>query len=470
MPRKNITEATPKGAPKSPPKERPRTGSKRVPITEPEQAPRHRPKKAAKPAPAAAPIVSPEGYSISFYLLPGWEDNHSTSPHSYGNRGMALYQSHTEADGKAWLRDNEYYGHFAAVERINGKIGKSWHVEIEPMEEETSDDDLSLLDPDDVDLDDADLLNPAIFRAKIENAKLKAQLEARNGHSSSIGELLQGLRALDEMRGQGASQKSLAEQLRELREINEIITPRRESNPGPTPQPQVDPKVSALKIIAENPSLAEIAKEVFGFGSKGEGDGDRWAEVAIKAVENGEASKIVTALTGLVSTGLGNLISAFTPRQQQTPAHQAPAPQASAIQPPQQQVAPANVEQPAQLPANDQQQSVQAAQTEQGPMQMAPVDALVYSLIAAMEKQAPIADAQNIINIAIVRNPELGDSVDEILNLTVDQILALLTAYHPPVAQMAPARTWLQSLVNSLSVEGDEFDEFTEIDKGEVKL
>src|SRR5262245_4995082 len=166
MPRKNNTEATPKDASKSPPKGRLKTGSRRAPITEPEQAPRQRPRRTRKSAPIAAPVVSPEGYSISFYPLPNWDSDHSTSPHSYGNRGMGVYQSHTEPDGKAFLRDSEMYGHFAAVERINGKIGKSWHVEIEPPEEETGDDDLSYLDPDDIELDDAALLNPETFRDK----------------------------------------------------------------------------------------------------------------------------------------------------------------------------------------------------------------------------------------------------------------------------------------------------------------
>ncbi len=491
MPRNQKSEATPKDAPKSLPRGRLKTASKRVPTrvsknppkTDPNPAPKQRPRRTPRPAPIVAPIITPEQSlnPIRVYSLPHWEEpgpyQESLSPHAYGNGGKMLGQWYTQADAEEGLRaeghceDTPDKRHFAFVRIIDNKLGKGkqWHDTVLP-DDDAGDNDLSYLDPDDIGLDDSDLLNPVVVRAKIENAKLRAQLDAasRNGHGG-LGELLEGVKFVEEIKRQAAPQKSLAEQIREAKEIAEIVTPRRESNPAP--QPQRSDEEILVSTIMRNPDVADkISGSVFKklLGGESFKEGPTWEEVAYKAIENGEASKIANALVNLVSTGLGNLFSAFAPKPaelaQQAP--QAPTNQTTqSAQAP--QIAPA--ETPA-LPEIAQQPQATQPQIEQGPMQMAPVDALVYSLIAAMEKQAPIADAQNLINIAIVRNPELGDSVDEILNLPVDQILRMLTAYHSPVAQMTHAREWLQSFVNSLATEGDEFDEFTEIEKGEVKL
>jgi len=417
--------------------------------------------------------LAPENIVYLLYELLDFEEHRKCHPNFYGEY---LGEFITPAYAKRWLRDHERYGAFAIVERVNGKIGKSWPHEIDPpdagIDQDLSDDGFELLDED-------EFSDNPVTSLRIKNAKLSAKLEAasQNGAHGSMNQLLQGLRALDEMRGESAPQKSLAEQLREVREVNEIINPRREVNSAPAP-PLVDPKVSALKIIAENPNMIEIAKDVFGL--KRESDSDPWADAFNKLLDHPQLPQIAGAIFTPLAGGLGNLFtsiaSLLAPRQPQAPtnpdqgaqvAQQAPAVQPQQAPP---QVAAAEAQA---LPEAAQQPQATQPQIEQEPMQMAPVDALVYSLIAAMEKQAPIADAQNLINIAIVRNPELGDSVDEILNLPVDQILRMLAAYHPPVAQMAHAREWLQSLVNSLSAEGDDdFDQFTEVDtrKDETKL
>jgi hypothetical protein len=184
------------------------------------------------------------------------------------------------------------------------------------------------------------------------------------------------------------------------------------------------------------------------FGLNRESDSDPWADVAMKLVESGQVAPLINGAVNL----LGNLLSNILPKSAQPQQPPAPAPQV-----PQQQPAP-QVE-PAQaqaLPENNQQPQAAQPQIEQGPMAMVPVDALVYSLIAAMERQAPIEDIRNILNIACLRNPELNDSIDELLNLPVDQILPMLIAYHPPVAQMPHAKTWIESLMTALTAEGDD--------------
>jgi hypothetical protein len=353
-------------------------------------------------------------------------------------------------------------GYYRITPRVNGKITKGQWVEYvsAPGYVES---DLHLDEIDDDVIEELSSDDPEKIRLQ-ERLKYERRLNAERNGSGSISELLHGLRALDEMRGQSAPQKSLIEQIREAKETaRELVdmAPRRPEPSAQTVQPAPDLMTTALKIIAENPKAADTVKDFVGL--KRESESDPWADVAMKVVESGQLAPLVQAGASI----LGNIFSAILPKPAQTPAQQGSQHPAPAVQPTQAppQVAPA--ETPA-LPANDQQP--QPAQMEQGPMQMAPVDALVYSLIQLCEKQAPIADAQNIINIGIVRNPELGDSVDEILNLSVDQILALLAAYHPPVAQMPHARAWLESLINALTAEGGEFDEVTEINGGGVKL
>jgi hypothetical protein len=477
MPRKNITEATPKVAPKSPPKVRPIRAPKVEPNKAPNPAPKARPRRTPRPAPI---ITSDQTLDpIRVYSLPRWEEpgpyQYSLSPHAYGNGGKMLGQWFTQADAEEGLRaggfceDTPDKRHFAFVKLIDNKVGtgKQWHEKIIPLDEDAGDDDLSLLDPDDIDLDDADLLNPAIVRAKIENAKLKAQLEARNGHGSSpmMERLFEQL--LSEKLNRPDPLEEIAEREEKIERIRSVFNPRRESNPAQASQPQRSEEEIIASAVFKHPEVIEtvIDSALKRFGGKEDGDSEPWYAEPIKdAVKTGQAAQMFNSAANVVQAFFGNVLSMFTPKPVQPPAHQAPAPQASTVQPPQsQQTAPAiePAQQPAQLPANDQQQPAQAAQpqVEQGAMQMAPVDALVYSLIQLMEKQAPITDAQNVVNIAVVRNPELGESIDELLALSVDQVLAMLAAYHPPVAQMTHAKTWLESLMNALAGEGDEFAE-----------
>lgn len=226
------TEEKPKGASKGKPKG---TAKAKTILT-----PKHQRKKAPIINPVAVPITAPETATITIYSIVDWEAHHSISPHSYGNNGKQIGEFHTEADAKAWLRQAGHFGHFAAVERKNGKIGKSWHIEIEAPETESDfiedeDAEYGMLDEDE--LDDVGLLNPEIVRSKIEIAKLKAQLEARskNGGQSSIEELLEGLKALDEMRGGHKSTGGpvdLVDQIRAIKELEATLTPKREPQPA----------------------------------------------------------------------------------------------------------------------------------------------------------------------------------------------------------------------------------------------
>jgi hypothetical protein len=488
MPRKNNTEATPKDAPKSLPKGRTKTGSKRVPITEPEQAPKQQPRRTPRSAPVASPIVAPEQTldPIRVYSLPRWEEPgphfENIHPRGYGNGGKALGSWFTAADAEEGIRtgglceDTPDKRHFAFVRVIDNKVGtgKQWHEKIIPLEEiemdgDPDDSDLALIDPEDVDLDDPELLR-ARMKDKIEIARLRAQIEARNNNGHSPSPMMERLfeRLLSEKLERPDPLEELVEREEKIERLRSVVAPPRRESSTSAPVPQKSDDELVMSAIARNPQVVD--KVMSGITSKflgsESGAGITWEDVAMEAVKSGQASGIVQGVLNFITNVGANLLRPAQPVQQ---ALQPPAP---AVQPPQQaqtapQVAPA--ETPA-LSANDQQQQAAQPQVDQGPMQMAPVDALVYSLIGAMENQAPITEAKTLIDLAIVRNPFLRESIDELINLPDDQVLALLAAYHPPVAQMSHAKTWLNSLINALTDEGGEFDEVTEVGKGEVKL
>lgn len=229
----------------------------------------------------------------------------------------------------------------------------------------------------------------------------------------------------DYMRGQ---REALREQLEMAKLLRETF--------GQTPAPPTDPKVAYLQLIAENPDVmsqigAGLAKSALGV----RGDEDPWASVALELIKSGQAAQILRAgIDGLFS-GIGGLF----PR----PASNGPAP-----------VAP-EAPWPAGAPG-----APGATVSTGGPSQppppgppvmVTPADALMLALIGALERNAPLREAQTIINLAIVRSPELGESIDEILNLSTDEILSLLAAYQPQVTAIPHAAEWITTLVNSLA-------------------
>lgn len=86
-----------------------------------------------------------------------------------------------------------------------------------------------------------------------------------------------------------------------------------------------------------------------------------------------------------------------------------------------------------------------------------PQDELLYLLIDACEQNAPIADVCSQINLAIVRWPELGDSVDALINLPSHQLLTLATSLRPSLASAPHAEAWLESLMQALT-QTDEYE------------
>lgn len=87
--------------------------------------------------------------------------------------------------------------------------------------------------------------------------------------------------------------------------------------------------------------------------------------------------------------------------------------------------------------------------------QVTPQDELLYFLIDACEANAPIEQVSARINLAMIRNPELSDSLDALINLPIDQLLALSVTLRPSLANAPHAQAWLETLVQALTQEGE---------------
>jgi len=437
MPTKKQNIETPSATIRTP-KAEPKRASKRPPEAAtgdtPKNRPKPRPQRTPKPAPINSPNTTPETITLSPYSLPHWELDRSSNPHRYGNGGKALGEFHTEADIKDWLRRNGHTGHFAIVERINGKIGKSWHIEIEPLEEfdliDDSDSDLSLLDEDD--LDDAQLLNPDVVRAKIENAKLKAELKAasRNGAQTSVSELLQSIKMLDELRGQGAQQKSFIEQFREIKEVNELIIPRREQPQPTAPQPRLSDDAVILNALANNDAIAGKVKNLVKsiFTDKAEKEEISLADVAMEAVKNGELSKSIGAL----GTVAQNIFAMFVPggaQQQPMPPQQTPQPQ------------PAQQSQPTTMDAQPAQQSISAISPD------AAYQETMSQVLTMLANNSPVEEAVKTINGFLFLYPQYADAIDMQLGQAPEMLLSTISAIPgcEPLAMLTHAKEWIEN-------------------------
>jgi hypothetical protein len=217
-----------------------------------------------------------------------------------------------------------------------------------------------------------------------------------------------------------------------------------------------DPKIAALQMIAENPDvMAQIGKGIASTVlGKSAGDGDPWADVAMEAVKSGQAAQIVKTAIDSIFSG----VNALFPRGQNGQAPMA-TPQAPPVQNPGSRLQgplPGPGQRPpdnqvGQVPTTDNQGQAAPAVT------MNEADALVISLIQACERKAPAADAVNIINVACYRTPELGESVDALINMSPESLLAMLSAYHPDVAKWEHAKEWLKQLTDALTA-GEEVE------------
>ena len=195
------------------------------PTSTPKRVSRKRPIVGPVIEPASAPENRPDRIVYESYELIDYPNHRKCHPQYYGDQvGEFL----TPALAKRHLRDHKHYGAFAIVEKVNGKISRAWPCEIDPPDDDAGPDYNS----------NGDL--------RVENAVLKGEMRAMRNGAQGYDPVTKAVmeRVVPEM----LKPKSLADQLREVKEVNELLNPRRESNPA-LRQQNGDPDLEIVKAF-----------------------------------------------------------------------------------------------------------------------------------------------------------------------------------------------------------------------------
>ena len=316
---------------------------------------------------------------------------------------------------------------FRVTERgSDGKIIKSWVVQTDDAPEaeiETEENESQFEGNFSDDL-------PESFRLRLENERLKARLEtSRNGSSSSMLEMVQALKALDDLRGETQQQKSLIDQLKELRTAQELLAPR-PSNPAPAVivQPdEGDDEVKALvRLLRADPLRLDALRERL-LTPPDESDSGMWG-------------KLFTQIAPALGDSLPLLAQGFyswaTRRNE---------PQGAGTQQP---AAPhSNFAPPAQ-PHNQQTPPVE-------------VPAPIAALLDAIRTNANVQEVAQAIRAAMQQQPALVPMIDQWLRQEPHSVLIQLSQLGPEAAQVCAlphSAGWLGDLFDALEAMNDEAD------------
>lgn len=287
MPRKKTenTESAPTRTPTRRPTRVPKSESSAKASSKPEPNTTETLIRKSTAARMASPITTsgqPELPLIFVYTLRDFEKYRTVHPNYFGEKHGEFV---TPSDAKQYLHDHELHGWFAFVERLKGKIGRSWPVEIEPQEEQSfaedlTDDDLGILDEDDIDGlgEGGQPLSTTEIKLRIELAKAKAKLESRGngGPQSSMLEMVEGLRMIDEMRGksepkQANSDADFFERLEATQKFLASLSPKvaPPTQPQPAPSPLTFEQQMA-KVFEHQSFIDALIKKAIGGKNEGE--------------------------------------------------------------------------------------------------------------------------------------------------------------------------------------------------------
>ena len=408
------TESAPTRTPTRQPIRAPKSKSSAKAASKPEPNTTAMPIRKSTATRMTSPTVTsnqPELPLIFVYTLRDFEKQRTVHPNYFGEKHGEFV---TPSDAKQYLTDHELRGWFAFVERLKGKIGRSWPVEIEPNDEEPSFDedltnDLGFLDEDDVDElgEDGQTLSPALVRLKIQNAKLQAKVESQGGPHSSMLETVQALKMFDEIR-KPEQQQSLIAKAREIEELRSLLAPK-VSPATPAQPPPLTPEVSVAAMLMKDPDVVKsVVKNLV--GDKGDGES--------------ASTTITLALIKEIGQPVGELLGAITARLiqplQGTGQMQA---QQSPPQPTQEQ---ANT-------APEQQSTNPAPQANEG---QSIEDQLLLSLLDQCNRRVPP-------KVAYARLCEVADRIDE--EMPAQSIGAYFDLFATAEPEMVKA--WLDATV-----------------------
>jgi hypothetical protein len=328
-------------------------------------------------------------------------------------------------------------GYYRITPRVNGKIttGK-WveyvsapgYVESDLYPDEIEDDFIE-----ESSSDDSREVIRLRERLRYEQKLREAHSHNGNGHSPIVDKLLE--RVLAEKLNDDPVEKVIAT-FEAVEKIKESVRPHRESTPTSIPTPSVDPKVTALKIVAENPTLTGIAEKVFGLNR--ESDSNPWADVAMELVKSGQAASLFQAGASI----LGNIFSAILPKPAQSPdpspvSHQPQSPQQAQAAP---QVMPANAQA---LPQADQQPQPQPAPEIAN---ADPYTAMLTDVITALMKNDPVDGAIKRVDGFLLLAPQYTEVINSQFGQNAETLLGAIGTIPgcEQIPQFPHAKQWVE--------------------------
>lgn len=120
-------------------------------------------------------------------------------------------------------------------------------------------------------------------------AAIISGLQQTKSQEPSLDQLLQTAKLLKELNGTPASQKSLVEQIKELREVERLIAPKPEPVKPQEPQ-EPDPTTAVLKMLTNNPETAKTIQTQLASLFTGENPihekETSWVDIGVELVKN----------------------------------------------------------------------------------------------------------------------------------------------------------------------------------------
>jgi hypothetical protein len=315
------------------------------------------------------------------------------------------------------------------------------HVYAMPL---TSEDDETDEDDDIGDMDDAaELLTPAEIKLKIENERLKATLQAKNGHGGGVVELIQALKELRSME----PQNSFREKLQEFRMYQELINPQRE-NPEQSTENGTESALARL-LASDDEVIDKVVGKFKGLLRRGDGAGNEtsWMDLALEAIKNDTLPKLIN----MVFTNVKQIqAQAITGQQQQTTAVNVP----QASQTPGVQSIPTNP-QASPMPTNAEEPKIESAIiSEQQVMSFA-----LNQIMAACSRNEKMIPVINWLIEYEQKYPSvITPLIDQFMTMSADQVIVFLNAMPngSTYTQLPSCKNWIEDLQKAIKESTEE--------------
>ena len=236
-------------------------------------------------------------------------------------------------------------------------------------------------------------------------ALVKTVMQQSKPVEPSLDQLLQTAKLLKELNGSSAPQKSLIEQVKELRELERLVAPKVETKPVV----EQDPTFAVLKMLTSNPETARTIQTNLG---------------ALFTGENPIPEKETS-----IADMFGKLIDNFGPMLMPMLANAMSNSQAP--QPPAAQVAPT-----VDIPTSEQPAANPPAEKTRQPTLPANYVHIINRILFGIDRGFKADFIAEEVDILAEQDQSLAPIIDAMVNTAPEQLLQSLSAFSPQAAQV----------------------------------